>query len=136
MSSIRKGAANAYADALAVEALLKARLPFLFSQVDLLAPTSQEFVCPFNGTIERLDTIIQAAVTTGGAITVLVNTVAVDGLSITVADAATKGTRQFDEPTPGHATTAVKMGDRIEIVAAAAFATAGIVSGFLTIKPD
>jgi hypothetical protein len=107
-------------------------LPFNIPSTELLAGTTIELVAPVNGFIRKMRTTVQTAVTTGGAITVNVNTVAVPGLSITVADAAAKGTRQEDIPSSGGG--AVVAGDRIEIVPAAAFATAGAVSGLLEIN--
>ena len=63
----------------------------------------------------------RGTITTGGAITVEVNTAAVNGLSVTVADGAVAGEVDSDTPTDGHATTAVAVGDRIEIIPASAF---------------
>lgn len=85
------------------------------------AGTSLELFSPVAGTIKRLSTVARGTITTGGAITVEVNTVAVDGLSVTVADGAVAGEYDTDTPTAGHATTAVAVGDRIEIIPAAAF---------------
>lgn len=122
--------------ALAGQAPTKIQLPFSINQTDLLAPTAAELIAPCAGYISMLKTTVQVAVTTGGAITVEVATVAVTGLSITVADAATKGTVQSDTPTtPRSATTLVAAGDRITITPAAAFATAGAVNGYLEIEP-
>lgn len=108
-------------------------LQYAINETDTLAGTSAEIVCPVAGRISRLTNIIQKAVTTGGDVTVKVNGVTVVGLTITVADAATKGTVQTDTPTLGDATTIVAAGDRIEIVPAAAFNTAGAISGVLEI---
>lgn len=85
------------------------------------AGTAHNIVCPVAGNISKLTTVCQSAVTTGGAITVEVNTTAVDGLSLTIADAAAEGEVDSDTPTVGDATTAVAVGDRIEIIPAAAF---------------
>lgn len=85
------------------------------------AATAHNIVCPVAGTIAKLTTVSQGTITTGGAITVEVNTVAVDGLSVVVADGAVEGEVDSDTPTAGHATTAVAVGDRIEIIHAAAF---------------
>lgn len=110
-------------------------LPFFINQTDLLAGTSAELISPIAGRITTLRTTVQVDVTTGGDITVKVNTTAVDGLTISVANGATKGTRQSDSPTAAHASAIVAAGDRIEIVPAAAFDTAGAVSGILVIEP-
>lgn len=85
------------------------------------AATAHNIVCPVAGTIAKLTTIAQGTITTGGAITVEVNTVAVDGLSVVVADGAVEGEVDSDVPTAGHASTAVAAGDRIEILHASAF---------------
>jgi hypothetical protein len=108
-------------------------LPFAIDETDTLAGTSAELVSPVAGTIARLSVIVQKAVTTGGDVTAAVGVTAVDGLACTVADAATKGTVVTDIPTAGHASAVVAPGDRIQIVPAAAFATAGAVSGVLEI---
>lgn len=85
------------------------------------AGTAHNIVSPVAGTIAKLTTIVQGTVTTGGAITVEVNTTAVDGLSLVVADGATEGEVDTDVPTAGHASAAVTAGSRIELIPAAAF---------------
>lgn len=107
------------------------RLPFAISETDLLAGTSAELIAPAAGRIIGLKAIVQKAVTTGGPITAAVGVTAVDGLSVVIADAATKGTVVTDTPTAGHATAIVAAGDRIQVIPDAAFATAGAVSGFI-----
>lgn len=107
---------------------------FSIPQTELLAGTAIEVIAPVDGYIKELYTTVQTAVTTGGVVTVEVETVAVAGLSITVADAATKGTVQSGTPTAGSSTRAVSKGDRIEIIPSAAFDTAGALAGFLTIN--
>lgn len=110
-------------------------IPFEIEQTELLAATAEEIVCPVDGYIDTLRGIVQGAVTTGGAITVEVNTTAVTGLSITLADAATKGTRYSDTPTtPRSSTTVVAKGDRITVTPASAIDTAGQLNGFLEIE--
>ena len=109
-------------------------LPFVIPQTELLAGTPIHLVSPVAGRISRLQTVVQAAVTTGGAITVEVEATAVDGLSITIGDAATAGTVQSDTPTAAHASAVVAVGDAIEIVPAAGFDTAGAVNGVLEIE--
>lgn len=111
----------------------KTYLPFAINETDTLAGTAQELIAPVSGYLVGLDVIVQKAVTTGGAITVEIATVAVAGLSVTVADAAAKGTMYSDVATKGSATRKVTKGQRITVTPAAAFATAGAVSGFLTI---
>ena len=76
---------------------------------------------------------VQVAVTTGGPITTSVAGVAVDGLSCVIPDAAAKGSVVSDTPTAGHASRAVTVGSRIQVIPDAAFATAGAVSGYVEI---
>lgn len=110
-------------------------IPFEIEQTELLAATAEEIVCPVDGYIDTLRGIIQGAVTTGGAVTVEVNTATVTGLSITLADAATKGTRYSDRPTtPRSSTTVVAKGDRITVTPASAIDTAGQLNGFIEIE--
>lgn len=111
-------------------------IPFFINQTDLLAGTSQELIAPVDGYLVELHTTVQTAVTTGGAITVktgdaLATTVA--GLTNTIADAATVGTRLSSSATSGSASRVVSKGDRISIQSAAGFATAGAVNGFLVL---
>lgn len=112
----------------------KILIPFDFNQTDLLAPTAQNLVSPVAGYITGLRVVVQAAVTTGGAITVEANTVAVVGLSVTVADAAAAGT-VYSDSVLKIATGLVAAGDDITVTPAAAFATAGAVKGFIEIEP-
>lgn len=108
----------------------------VYGQTALLAGTALSFVAPCDGFIEKLISEIKAAVTTGGAITVEIDTVAVTGLTITVADAAPVGLVQSDVPTTAQsATTKVKKGQTITITPAAAFATAGDIAVKLEIQP-
>lgn len=85
------------------------------------AGTGLNFVSPVAGVIRKMTTIAQTGITTGGAVTLEVNTVAVTGLSVTVADGSSEGDVDSDTPTYGHATTAVAVGDRLEVVFAAGF---------------
>jgi len=110
-------------------------LPWELEQTELLAPTAEDLVCPVDGFIDTSRAAIQGAVTTGGDLTIEVNTVAVTGLSHTVANSATKGTRYEDRPTaPRSSTTAVAKGDRITVTPASAFDTAGSINGALEIE--
>lgn len=113
----------------------KVFLPFEINATDLSAGTAKEIVSPVAGYIDTLRTMVQVAIVTGGAVTANVNTVAVTGLSITVADSATVGTAQSDQPTTlRSSTTAVAKGDRISIVPAAAFNGGGALTGMLEIE--
>lgn len=115
----------------------KIRLPFYFEQVSMLADTDAgpELIAPCAGVISGLTVVTRAAVTTGGAVTVKIGTTDVDGLSVTVADASAKGTTTSDTPTAGHASTVVAKGDRIQVLTADAFATAGALEGYVEITP-
>lgn len=84
------------------------------------AGTSYEVTSPVAGVIRKLTITGEGTTTTGGAFTVEVNTTAVDGLSVVVADSAGAGDVDSDTATLGHASTAVAVGDRIEIIPAAA----------------
>lgn len=112
----------------------KVQVPFSINETDLLAATSHFVVAPATGNITKVTTVVQKAVGTGGTITIEVATVAVDGLSVVVADSAAAGDIDSDEPSaPDHATTAIVKDAAIEIVPAAAFATTGALNGFIEI---
>lgn len=98
------------------------------------AGTAHNMVSPVAGVISKLTTIAQAGIITGGAITVEVNTTAVDGLSVTVANSSSEGDVDSDTPTAGHASTAVAVGDRIEIIPASGFNGSGDIFFILEIK--
>lgn len=135
LSAVQIGLKN-FVDA--VDAKFYARgyvyLPFDIPASELAAGTTIELVSPVAGTITKMQTTVQTAIVTGGAITAKVGTTDITGLSITVADSATKGTRQSDTPTAGDDTDVVAVGDRIQIVPDAAFNGGGAVSGVLTIQ--
>lgn len=104
------------------------------NQTDLLAPTVQDIVCPVAGFIASLRTTVQVAITTGGTIIPKVNTVAVTGMTITIANADAKGTRKSTAPTTARSsTTVVAAGDAISLTPAS-FATAGAVNWELEIE--
>lgn len=103
------------------------------NETDTLAGTSAELVSPVVGAITQMQTIVQKAVTTGGDVTAAVGTTAVVGLACTIADAATKGSVVTDTPTLGDATTIVAVGSRIQVAPAAAFNSAGAVTGLVEI---
>lgn len=109
-------------------------LAWAIDQTDTLAGTSAELIAPVDGYISDHRVTVQVAVTTGGAVKVQVGTTDVVGATVTVADAATKGTRYSATATKVGTTRKVAKGDRIQIVPDAAFATAGAVSGVLTIN--
>lgn len=112
------------------------QVPFVIGATELSAGTAIELISPVAGYISKLVTTVQTAIVTGGAVTVEVATVAVTGLSITVADSATKGTVQSDTPTtPRSSTTIVAVGDRITVTPAAAFNGGGALAGYIEIDP-
>lgn len=109
-------------------------VPFIIAQTELLAGTSFEIISPVDGFVSELGVVVQTAVTTGGAVTVKVGTTDVAGLSVAVADAATKGTAYSDKPTERAGSRKVSKGQRIQVVPAAEFATAGAINGYVTIN--
>lgn len=110
------------------------RVPFSINQVDTLAGTSFEAIAPADGFIKLASVIVQTAVTTGGAVTLKVGTVDVDGLSVVVPSAAPKGSVYSDAPTAAHGSRKVKKGDRIQVVPSAAFDVAGALNGYVEIN--
>lgn len=110
-------------------------VPFTIPQTELLAGTSIEVIAPVDGFISEVSGIVQTAIGTGGDITVKIGTTDVPGLTLTFADSATKGTVVTDTPSAGPASARqVSKGDRIQVVPAAAFATAGAVNGHISIN--
>jgi hypothetical protein len=107
-------------------------LQFAINETDTLAGTTCEIVAPCDGIVLGLQVIVQKAVTTGGVVTAKVGTTDVAGISVTIADSATKGTVVSDlAPTTPSNTRRFLKGDRLQIVPSAAFNTAGAVSGNL-----
>lgn len=110
-------------------------VPFSIPEATLTGNTSVEVVSPVDGYITEARVVVQKAVTTGGTLTVLTGdagAVTVAGLSVVVANGATKGTRKAGAATAGSATRKVSKGDRIQIKPTS-FATAGALDGFLAI---
>lgn len=109
---------------------------FEIEQTELLAGTSEYVVSPVYGFVNKVVTTVQTAITTGGDITVEIETAAVTGLTVTVADSATVGTIDTGSATSEFGSTGEVARDAdIEIVPASAFATAGAVNGFVEITP-
>lgn len=115
----------------------KVRLPFYLDVTDTGVGTaaSAELIAPFAGVISGLTVVVRTAISTGGDVTAAVGTTAVDGLTVTVANSATKGTTASDTPTAGHASTVVAKGDRIQVIAADAFNGGGDLEGYIEITP-
>lgn len=133
----RSGPSEPYPDAVAVKAAIEAlelkTINYRIDATDLAAGTAQNFIAPCDGHLVELAEIAQVAIVTGGAITVEINTVAVTGLSITVPDGQTVGTRLTDTVDPA-VNNQVKKGDRITITPAAAFNGGGAVNGYFGIR--
>lgn len=111
-------------------------LPFQYPSTELLAGTVLDMVAPPGWYIHELRCIVDTAVTTGGAVTMKAGSdgnTAVAGLSVTIADAATKGTVVADSPTPKDDSTLIPTNGRMQVIAAAAFATAGSLRGFVKV---
>jgi len=108
-------------------------LPFSINATDLAAPTNAQLVSPVTGVVNRLTTVVQTAIVTGGDVTVMLDTTAVAGLTCTIADAAAAGSIVTDTPTAGDATTNVAAGQRIQIVPSAPFNGGGAINGILEI---
>jgi hypothetical protein len=111
----------------------KFRIPFQIAQATLIANTTVDLVAPADGYVDELATVVDTAVTTGGTLTIKTGdalTTTVTGITQTVANATTKGTRQTTSATGTPANRAVKKGDRIAIVPAS-FATAGAINGHI-----
>lgn len=116
---------------------LKRAIPFDIPATELAAGTTIELVAPQAGYLDELVTIVQTAIVTGGAITVLTGDAGgttVAGLSATIADAAAKGSRVTAAATAGSSTRYVAKGDRIQVVPAAAFNGGGAVRGHLVLS--
>lgn len=129
------GALNGYVAILPTLPTRKAYVFWSANQTDVLAATSHYVASPIAGNVTRGVTATQVAVGTGGAVTVEVETVAVLGLSITVANSAAAGDIDRDNATAGDITGEVaELGD-IEIVFDAAFATTGALNGFVEVTP-
>lgn len=110
-------------------------IPWEIEETQLLAGTAESLQSPVAGWISKVRGQVQKAVTTGGPVTVEVNTVAVVGLTFTVANGDAVGVDYSDTPTTRHsATTVVAAGDDITITPDAAFATAGELNGVLEIE--
>lgn len=90
-----------------------------------------EGLTPCACTLKGATAIVRVAISTGGDVTMANVTTAVDGLTLTVANSATKGTAVSDTPTAGHATTSFAKGIRYQVIAADAFNGGGALNGFV-----
>lgn len=124
-----------YVDGVQVATNEKVRLDFSVPIVAANAGTSQFVTSPVAGFVSKLSTVIDAAFTTGGAVTIEIETVAVSGLSATLTTGSA-GTVVTDTPTAEFGATGevAKDGD-IEIVSAAALDSVGSYSGYIEVTP-
>lgn len=114
----------------------KCFIPFDIPATELGAGTAIDLVSPVAGVVETLIVLTQTAIVTGGVVTAKIGTTDVTGLSITVADAATKGTIQTDDATSGTATRTVAKYGRLQVVPSAAFNGGGALSGYLVVNSN
>lgn len=112
-------------------------LDFIIGQTDLLAGTAIEIIVPEDCVVEAVRSSVQAAVTTGGTLTLKTGaslaTVVSAALTQTIANSATKGTQQITSDLTALATLKLSAGDRLVIVPAS-FATAGAVIGTVVVR--
>lgn len=111
-------------------------LPYTFIAADLSAAVSQYVTAPFDCEIKKVDATPTVQISTGGDITLKngAGGSAVVGLTVTLANSAAIGTQVTDTPTAADATTYVKKGGIIEVLAAAAFNGGGAVFGNVWVK--
>jgi hypothetical protein len=98
--------------------------------------TGYNFVSPVAGKVTKVWAISQTGTTTGGAITAEIATVAINGLSVVVADSSSEGDVDSDIPTLDHATTVVAAGDRVEVQFASGFSGATDLAIVVEITTD
>ena len=108
----------------------------LQTEANIDAGTSLFLVSPVAGHITKVTTVCQGSVTTGGAVTVELATVAITGLSVTVANSSAAGDVDSDTPTTLYgAGNLVAAGDAIEIVFDAAFNASADIQVIVEITP-
>lgn len=111
------------------------KLDFFINATDLAAHTSQALVAPCDGYITGLETDVTEVVTTGGTVGASIESTAVTGMVVTVANSAAAGKHQEATPSAQQASyTVIKKGQAISITNAS-FATAGALKGKLRIQP-
>jgi len=92
-----------------------------YPATELAAGTPIDFTAPHEGFVVGLRVIVQTAIVTGGVVTLKIGTTDVPGVSITVPDAATKGTVLYAAATAGADNRKALKGQRMQLVASAAF---------------
>lgn len=110
-------------------------VPFTVNQTDLLAGTAQSFISPVSGFVTGAKAVVSKnTIVTGGNIAIKVGTTDVTGLTLVFADGATPGTVVSDTPTtPFSSTTAVAVGDRLQVAPDSSFATSGDINGYIEV---
>lgn len=107
---------------------------FEIPATEYAAGTSCWAISPCHGRIRRARTVATAATTGVGTVTVELATVAVSGLSVTIADSSAAGTIDDSGEVADHATQIVAEGQAIEIVSDGT-PSGGAVRGHLEIEP-
>jgi hypothetical protein len=107
------------------------------NETDLMAGTSHFLIAPVAGNIANLHSVIKKAIaSTGGDVTLELDTVAVDGLTCVVANSAAVGDNDTDAPSSEtHATAAVAVRGDLEVNFEAAFDSAGEIWVGVEINP-
>ncbi len=107
------------------------------NETDLMAATSMFLLAPVAGNIARCSSVVKKAIaSTGGEVTVELDTTEVDGLACVVANSAGAGDNDTDTPSSEtHATAAVAVRGDVEIVLDALFNSAGSLVAYVEINP-
>lgn len=92
-----------------------------YPATELAAGTPIDLTAPNEGFVVGLRVIVQTAIVTGGVITAKIGTTDIPGVTITVPDAATKGTILYAAATPGADGRKALKGGRLQLIASAAF---------------
>lgn len=109
-------------------------IPFVISQVDLLASTSQSFVSPVDGFITGAKVVVNKNTNvTQGTIQIKVGTTNVAGLAVNVAASNPGAVTSATPTTPFSATTVVTAGSRIQVTPSS-FTTSGDVTGYVEVS--
>lgn len=102
---------------------------------DVSTASSSWAPAPCAGVITRIQTILHNAITVADAnLTFEVNGTALNGFAIVVATAGSAaGDYDTDTPTAGHASTAVAVGDKLELISDGGSTTAARLTCIVTI---
>lgn len=110
------------------------RAPFEIPATEYAAGTSVWTLSPIRGKIRKVVTVVNTLTAGAGAITLELETVAVAGLSVVIADASAVGTIDSDDSVTGDGTEIVAKDAAIEIVSDGT-PTAGAIRGYVEIEP-